>query len=73
MNPCKVGNNTVDQPSIDVDNEICLIYQEFLLDPTLSVQQVLKDAQVEVLDFARFEIGEKLNGDKLLDSVEVCG
>ncbi|XP_046822541.1 elongation factor Ts, mitochondrial isoform X2 [Vespa crabro] len=73
MNPIKVGNNTVDQPNIDMDNEICLIYQEFLLDPSLSVQQVLKDAQVEVLDFARFEIGEKLNGNKLLDSVEVCG
>ncbi|XP_043500185.1 elongation factor Ts, mitochondrial isoform X2 [Polistes fuscatus] len=73
MNPLKVGDNTVDQPIIDVDNETCLIYQEFLLDPSLSVQQVLKDAQVEVLDFARFELGEKLNGDKLLDSVEVCG
>nr|XP_050851806.1 elongation factor Ts, mitochondrial isoform X2 [Vespula vulgaris] len=73
MNPFKVGNNMVDQPNIDVDNETCLIYQEFLLDPSLSVQQVLRDAQVEVLDFARFEIGERMNGNKLLDSVEVCG
>ncbi|KAK2587841.1 hypothetical protein KPH14_003938 [Odynerus spinipes] len=73
MNPIKVGDATKDQPSMDTDNETCLIYQEFLLDPSLLVQQVLLDSQVDVLDFARFEMGEELNGDKILDSVEVCG
>lgn len=73
MNPLKVGDNKKDQPNIDTDNETCLIYQEFLLDPSLSVQQVLLESKVEVLDFVRFEMGEELNGDKILDSVEVCG
>lgn len=73
MNPLKVGDNKIDQPNIEADNETCLIYQEFLLDPSLSVQQVLLESKVEVLDFVRFEMGEELNGDKILDSVEVCG
>ena len=36
--------------------EICLIDQEFVKDPSMKVSQVLKDA--EVIEFARFEKGE---------------
>ena len=36
--------------------EICLVNQEFVKDPSMKVSQILKDA--EVLEFARFEKGE---------------
>ncbi|XP_015610522.1 elongation factor Ts, mitochondrial isoform X2 [Cephus cinctus] len=73
MNPLKIGDPQVDQPMANIDDETTLIYQEYLLDPTLNVQQVLIDAQAQVLDFARFEMGEIIDTSQSLDSVETCG
>jgi elongation factor Ts len=39
-------------------NEISLIGQPFVKDPSKSVEQLLKAAQAEVTQFARFEVGE---------------
>jgi translation elongation factor EF-Ts len=58
MNPQKVGNPSVDEPHDDTNEETCMIYQEFLLDPSISVQQVMSEVSGEIVDFARFEIGE---------------
>lgn len=73
MNPIKVGDPKVDIPNENIDDEPVMLYQEFLLDPTLSVQQLLQSEQAEILDFVRFEMGETFNDKQALDSVETCG
>lgn len=70
MNPEKIGNSRVDEPHDNVEEESCMIYQQFLFDSDLSVQQILQNAKAEIVDFARFEIGEKL--DEESKSAEVC-
>ena len=39
-------------------NEICLVDQEFVKDPSKKVSQLLKEHNAEVAEFARFEKGE---------------
>lgn len=73
MNPTKIGNSESDEPNSDVDSESTLIYQEFIVDPDITVQQVLKDNEMEILDFARFQMGESIETTQSLDSVETCG
>lgn len=73
MNPAKVGDPKVDEPYDNVDDEPVMLYQEFLLDPNLSIQQLLQSEQIEVLDFVRFEMGETLENGQMLDSIETCG
>ncbi|XP_018306287.1 elongation factor Ts, mitochondrial isoform X1 [Mycetomoellerius zeteki] len=73
MDPQKIGNPRVDEPHNNMDEEQCMIYQEFLLDPSLSVQQLLAAAHAEIVDFARFEIGEELDEESPLKSAQTCG
>ena len=42
---------------VAADDESRLIYQEFLSDNTVTVQEVLQRHHAEVLDFVRFELG----------------
>lgn len=58
MNPIKVGDPTIDEPLDNVDDETIMLYQEFLFNPALSIQQLLQNEQIEILDFVRFEMGE---------------
>lgn len=58
MNPTKIGNAEGDEPLSNTDEETIMIHQDYLLDPSLSVQQVLLGAHAEILDFARYEMGE---------------
>ena len=39
-------------------SEICLLEQEFVKDPSLKVNQLLKNNNAEIVRFARFEKGE---------------
>lgn len=77
MNPTKIGEVGVDEPIANADEESVMIHQEFLLDPSLDVQQVLLAAQAEVVDFARFEMGERLEIDEEFEEkaqpVKTCG
>ena len=73
MNPTKIGDAKVDQPHDNVDDEPVMLYQEFLFDPSISIQQLLQNEQTEILDFVRFEMGETLEDRQELDSVETCG
>lgn len=59
MNPEKVGNKESDEPNTSKDDETCLIYQEFLLDPDIIVGELLEENGLEVLDFQRFACGEQ--------------
>lgn len=38
--------------------EITLLWQPFVKDPNITVEEFLKDNRTEVLDFVRFEVGE---------------
>ncbi|RZB39868.1 elongation factor Ts, mitochondrial, partial [Asbolus verrucosus] len=73
MNPKKVGTS-LDAPSKDKENEICLIHQEYLLDDNVTVREVLDENQLEIVDFKRFECGEDTNQsvDQPLEFIETC-
>ncbi|CAB0035336.1 unnamed protein product [Trichogramma brassicae] len=73
MNPTKVGNPEVDEPAQSSDDEATLIHQEFILDPSIKVQQLLDETNTQILDFARFEMGESIEGQQDLDAVETAG
>lgn len=60
MCPQRVGDFTTDEPSEDKDAEPCLVHQEFLLDPSQVVGQILQDVGAKVLDFTRMECGENV-------------
>lgn len=60
MKPARIGDKSRDEPAKDKDDETCLIYQEYLADPSYTVGEVLEANNVEVVDFQRFECGEKV-------------
>lgn len=60
MNPTRIGDKEKDQPSNDKDSEPCLIFQEYLLDPTVRVDALLEESKVEIVDFHRIECGGDL-------------
>ncbi|CAG9863346.1 unnamed protein product [Phyllotreta striolata] len=73
MDPKKIGMST-DEPVANKDDEICLIHQEYLLDESMTVKEILEENKLEVIDFKRFECGEcsKAARDQLLEYVETC-
>ena len=54
MNPKRIGRLGEDEPNADKDSEECLIHQEFVLDPSKTVAEVLEENQIQMLDFHRF-------------------
>ncbi|XP_049822198.1 elongation factor Ts, mitochondrial isoform X2 [Aethina tumida] len=73
MNPLKIGS-AKDKPAAKRDEETCLIHQDYLLDESMTVQEVLNKHQVEIVDFKRFECGEgsPLITEQPIDFVETC-
>ncbi|XP_065344775.1 elongation factor Ts, mitochondrial [Cloeon dipterum] len=59
MCPERIGDPEKDSPNPDTDSESVLIFQEFLLDVNQTVGNVLEEHDASILDFARFECGEK--------------
>lgn len=59
MKPSKIGSAD-DAPVPDVDEEPCLIYQEYIIDNNYLVKDILEENGLEVVDFKRFECGETL-------------
>lgn len=74
MNPKKIGDTSVDKPADNADDETCLVYQEYIENPEVTVGEVLQETGVEIVDFKRFECGENLSnvGEKPLEFVETC-
>jgi elongation factor Ts len=74
MNPSKIGVAGEDVPACNSDEEKCMIYQEYLWDPSQTVAQFLVDSGVSLVDFVRFECGEEVEQQCSLDmAVEVGG
>nr|CAD7435212.1 unnamed protein product [Timema monikensis] len=71
MSPTKLGEVGVHEPAANPDDEQCMIYQEYLLDPTITVAQLLADSGVSLIDFVRFECGELLEGALLNPSMDL--
>ncbi|XP_026322560.1 elongation factor Ts, mitochondrial [Hyposmocoma kahamanoa] len=55
--PKKIGTKDIDKPAKNSDDETCLIFQEYLLDPSLTVEEVLEQNKVEIIDYVRFSCG----------------
>lgn len=60
MNPATVGAADVDKPAEVKDDERCLIWQEYLLEPSVQVHEILAENGLEVVEFQRYECGEQL-------------
>ncbi|XP_026487824.1 elongation factor Ts, mitochondrial isoform X1 [Vanessa tameamea] len=56
--PRKIGDKKKDKPAENSDDETCLIYQEYLLDPSYTIEEVLENNKIEILDYIRFSCGE---------------
>lgn len=67
MKPIKIGVIDVDEPNEVKDDEVCLIHQEYLLDPDVVVKDILIENNLKVIDFQRFECGENLEEQSLSD------
>lgn len=61
MNPKRIGKEGVDEPNADADSEECLIFQEYMLDPSKTVHEVLQENQIELLDFHRYGCDDEKN------------
>lgn len=59
VKPEKIGDAENDKPNEDKDEEKCLIFQEYILDPDLTIGEILKENNIKIIDFQRFEVGEK--------------
>lgn len=64
MNPTKIGNKEQDKPEADKDEETCLIFQEYIFEPTLTVGEYLEQNQITVVDYQRFRCGEKATDEQ---------
>lgn len=73
MSPTKIGDPEFDKPAKNSDDETALIFQDYLHDTELTVQQVLTETETQVLDFARFQMGEVVETQQQLESIEIGG
>uniref|UniRef100_A0A182Y9W9 Elongation factor Ts, mitochondrial n=1 Tax=Anopheles stephensi TaxID=30069 RepID=A0A182Y9W9_ANOST len=64
MKPELIGEPGKDEPAADKDDETCLIHQEYLVDPNYTVGEVLEANRLQILDFQRFECGEKSKSEE---------
>ncbi|XP_053672389.1 elongation factor Ts, mitochondrial [Anopheles nili] len=64
MKPERIGVQGKDEPATDKDEETCLIHQEYLVDPTYTVGEVLEANRLQIVDFQRFECGEKSKSEE---------
>lgn len=71
MNPTQIGVPDVDKPAENKDDEKSLLFQEYLLEPSMTVAEWLAEHTIEVVDFKRFECGEVLATEKVAEAVAV--
>ncbi|XP_054744826.1 elongation factor Ts, mitochondrial [Anastrepha obliqua] len=65
LNPVKIGEEGKDKPMANKDDETCLIHQEYLIDPDRTVGEVLKENNVTIIDYQRYECGEVTKSERL--------
>lgn len=67
--PKKIGHKEHDKPAKNIDDETCLIYQEYLLDPSFTIHDVMEEYGIEIIDFVRFSCGE-ITDSNVLPGIE---
>lgn len=67
MNPKRIGEANKDKPFENKDDETTLIFQEYLVDSEKTVGEVLKENNINIVDYQRYECGEKLKADGRLN------
>lgn len=72
MHPLKIGEIGQDVPAENADEERSMIFQEYLLDPSLTVGDVLANTCISVLDFTRYECGEEIIVSSVNEKPEVA-
>jgi elongation factor Ts len=60
MKPVRLGDKSVDKPCANKDDETVLIFQEYVMDNDYTVGEVMEENNVEIVDYQRFECGEKV-------------
>lgn len=63
-NPLKVGDREQDKPTKDIDDETCLIYQEYLFDTSMKVGELLDEKQIEIVEYQRYKCGESADSEE---------
>lgn len=72
--PVEKSEDTLEDNLIDIieekkshkkEEETSLMQQEFLMDPEISVGQLVTDTGINIVDFVRFECGESLNEETI--------
>ncbi|XP_030025077.1 elongation factor Ts, mitochondrial isoform X2 [Manduca sexta] len=61
--PVKIGDKEKDKPAKNSDDETCLIFQEYLLDPSYTVEEVMEQNKLEIIDYVRFSCGEAVESN----------
>ncbi|CAH0387927.1 unnamed protein product [Bemisia tabaci] len=64
MNPSAVGNPETDKPAEDADSEKNLIFQQFLINSDVTVQELLQEHNMTVVDFCRLECAEEFENQE---------
>lgn len=67
-NPLKIGNKEKDKPAKDVDDETCLIHQEYLFDTSIKVGELLEEKQIEIVDYQRYKCGDNEESEENLNA-----
>jgi len=65
MNPSKVGVVGEDEPNENNEDETVMIHQDFLLDPSITIGELLSDTGIQINSFVRLECGEQLNTEEV--------
>lgn len=60
MNPVKIGVADVDEPCENKEEESCLIHQEYLLDSSITVGELLAENSLEIVAYNRIACGENI-------------
>lgn len=63
MAPTKIGSKDKDEPNKNVEDEQCLIFQEYLLDPSYTIGELLDQHKIEIIDYVRFSCGEVIEAN----------
>lgn len=70
--PANIIEKIVDGKVAKFLKEICLVDQKFVIDDSKTVAQAAKDANSEILDFVRFEVGEGIEKEEKDFAAEVA-
>lgn len=70
--PANIVENMVKGRIAKFKKEICLLDQQFVVNPDFTVSQVLSDNGLEIVSYARYEVGEGIEKEEVNFAAEVA-